>query len=408
MLASQNRSSLPTPRRRTWLSRNVVVLGLVSLFNDAASEMVIPLLPAFLTAYLGSGALALGAIEGGADAVSSLLKLAVGRAADRLGRYRPFVLAGYALSATVRPLVGLAVSPVHVLAVRVADRTGKGIRTSPRDALIAATVRPDERGAAFGLHRAMDHGGAVLGPALALLVLELLTRDLRVLFLVSALPGVLAVLLVAFGTSEAPARAPATREPVVETPTGNNGALLRFLGPLALFTLGNASDVFLLMRAGEARASLETLPVLWMVLHVVKALVSLGSGHLADRLGAQRIVTMGWVVYAIVYVLFAFAPDPTTILVLFLVYGAYHGLTEGPERALVAHLAPRSGQGTAFGWYHLVLGILGLVSSLLFGALWEAYGSRTAFLTSAGLAVAAAIWLRFSSIPDRLPVNTRE
>jgi len=379
-------------RSRSWLSRNVIVLGVVSLFTDVSSEMIIPLLPVFLTSVLGAGALALGWIEGLAEATASVLKLLSGRWSDRAGRRRPFVIGGYTVSALARPLVALATAPWHVLAVRLADRAGKGLRSSPRDALLAASVAPDERASAFGLHRAMDHAGAVLGPLAATAVLTLWTDDLRKLFWLAAIPGALCVVVLVTGVREhppAPATGMALRDDAPDAP----GGLRRLLVPLGLFTLGNASDVFLLLKAGESRAPLVTLPMLWMALHAVKMATSLPAGWLADRHGRRLIVGVGWIVYAVIYTGFAFAESQATIWALFVAYGLYHGLTEGPEKALVAELVPKAQWGGAFGVYYLVLGLCTLAASVLFGALWQGYGSYVAFLTSAALALAAVACL---------------
>ncbi len=377
-----------------WLTRNVILLGVVSLLTDTASEMIVPLLPLFLTSTLGAGALALGWIEGLADATASLLKLLSGRWADRLGRNRPLVLAGYTISSCVRPFVAAATAAWHVLALRMADRTGKGLRTSPRDALIAVSVAARKRGLAFGFHRAMDHAGAVLGPLVAAGFLACVSQDLRLLFWLTAIPSAAAVLVVWLGVREtAPEQGSEERTEnpglaEVSPDQGDHG-LLRFLVPLGLFTLGNASDVFLLLKAGGTRAPLATLPLLWMGLHIVKAAASVPGGSLADRIGRRRVIAAGWVSYAAVYAGFAFAESPLAIAGLFLAYGVYHGLTEAAEKALVSELSPPRRRGAAFGWYHFTLGILTLAASVLCGLIWELAGSRAAFLTSAVLAVVA-------------------
>ncbi|MBW2241040.1 MAG: MFS transporter [Deltaproteobacteria bacterium] len=352
--------------------------------------MAIPLLPFYLTTVLGAGALTLGWIEGMADAVASLLKLVSGRWSDRIDRRRPFILAGYGLSSLIRPFLGATSSAGHVLLVRLIDRTGKGLRNSPRDALIARSVDEGERAAAFGLNRALDHAGAVLGPLVAAGFLFWVSQDVRVLFWLTAIPGAMALALLIWGVREVDDR-PAAPPTPLPPETKQAPQLWRFLLPLGLFTLGNASDVFLLLKAGGEQASITTLPLLWMGLHIVKSLSSIPGGRLADRIGRRRTIAAGWVFYAAVYAGFAFADTPREIAALFVVYGLYHGLTEGAERALVADLAPARGQGTAFGWYHLTLGLLSLAASLLFGGLWDAFGSHVAFLTSAGLALIAAL-----------------
>ncbi len=388
--------------RSVWRTRNVIVLGVVSLLNDSASEMVIPLLPAFL-ASIGAGALALGAVEGSAEFISSVLKLAAGRWSDWTRRYRPFVLVGYALAALVRPFLAFAESVWQVMAIRGLDRTGKGLRTSPRDALIANAVPREQRGKAFGLHRAMDHAGAVVGPVLATLVLALWTHDLRILFALAAIPGVLAVVVAFAGVREIAPPPPTPEETAPEetalaaaeepSPGRSRTEMVRLLVPLGLFTLGNASDTFLLLKAGQERASLETLPLLWMAFHIVKSITSVVGGGLSDRIGRRSMIVFGWVFYAGVYVAFAFATSTLAVWILFVVYGTYYGLTEAPEKALVSELVPKASWGTGFGAYHLVVGVLSLAASLLFGGLWELFGAPVAFLTAAALALVAAVAL---------------
>lgn len=383
--------------RRAWLTRNVFWLGMVSLLTDASSEMIVPLLPAFITTVLGGGAIALGGIEGAAEAIASVMKLVAGRWTDRVGRQRPFLLAGYGLSSLARPLVALALSPWHVLVVRLLDRTGKGVRSSPRDALLAASVDESSRGVAFGFHRAMDHTGAVLGPLFALALLAWVTDDLRTIFGLAVIPGALAVLAILVGVREGPAPPASSAAAPAPTPATPSPALVRFLVPFGVFTLANASDAFLLLKATEEEASLYALPLLWIALHVVKALASTPGGWLADRIGKRRTIAAGWLLYAATYAGFAFAEREPAVYALVAVYGVCAGLIEGPERALVAELVPGGKRGTGFGWFHLVGGLGGLVASLGFGVLWEAFDSRVAFLTAAALAVLATMVLGVAS-----------
>ncbi len=382
----------PTGSSSVWRTRNVLVLGLVSLLTDAASDMVLPLLPAFL-GVLGAGALVLGWMEGAAEGVASLLKVAAGRASDRRGTYRPFVRVGYTLSSFARPLVALAASPWHVLAVRLTDRTGKGVRSSPRDAILAGSVPPERLGAAFGLHRAMDHAGAVIGPLIAFAFLRYVSDDLRLLFGLSVIPGLLVVGLVWFAVREPEAPpTPRVAAPRASIHGDDRRRLLAILLPVTLFSLGNASDLFLLMKASQTNSPLESLPLLWVGLHVVKMVASLPAGQLADRVGRRRVVALGWVVYALVYLGFAVVESREAVWALFVVYGLYHGLTEGVEKALVAEVAPAHARGTAFGWYHGAMGIAALLASGVFGMVWQLAGSSAAFVmgaTLAGLAVVA-------------------
>jgi len=371
--------------RRGKLARSVVALGWTSFFTDVSSEMIVPLLPLFLTSVLGGGAIALGWIEGLADSVSSVLKLVSGRMADRSGRSKPLVLFGYALSSLARPLVALAAAPWHVVAIRALDRTGKGLRTSPRDAIVAADTPAERRGEAFGFQRAMDHAGAVVGPLAAIVLLRYATHDLRTVFALAAIPGALACIVVAAFVRE-PARAAAASLARLAPP---DRALWKLLVPLAIFTLGNASDLFLLLQLSERDTGPIQLSFLWLGLHAVKSVSSFFGGRLADRLGPRAMIVAGWIVYAAVYFGLALAEDRAAIVALCLVYGAYHGLTEGSEKALVSRIAPAAERGTWFGWYHLTVGLLALPASVLFGAIWSARGSAAAFATGGALALLA-------------------
>ncbi|MEZ5966823.1 MAG: MFS transporter [Planctomycetota bacterium] len=374
--------------RRRRLPPVVLGLGLVSLLTDAASEMVFPFLPE-LVKTLGGDKRALGLIEGLADAVAAFLRLVAGRLTDHSGRRRPFVLAGYSLSAVVRPCVALATATWHVLAVRVVDRVGKGLRGAPRDALIAAAVAPERRGEAFGFHRAMDHAGAVIGPILALLVLQFVTEDLRTLFWLAAIPGAFAIATAARHAREQafPTAPPAKAE---RAPAR---ALAGFLLPLSLFTLGRGNDVFLLALVSDDRGSLSELPLLWIGLHLVRSSTATLGGRLADRHGHVVAIALGWLVHVAAYGALAVTDDRLVVRALFLGYGLHAGLSEGAEKALVARIAPSRRWGAAFGWYHFAAGLVALLASLGFGALWDVQGRAVAFGTSAALAAVATMWL---------------
>lgn len=371
----------------------VIALGLVSLFTDLSSEMIVPLLPAFLTLELGCTPTFFGFIEGLAETVSAVLKLWSGVWSDRMGSRRPLVLLGYSLSAIARPLMALLTAPWQALGVRAVDRAGKGLRTAPRDALLAAVTPPDSRGWAFGFHRAMDHAGATLG-ALTATVLLGIGLGTRQVFLVAAIPGVFAVLTILFGVRES-ADAGSAPSPgrLILAWSRQPRRLKRFLTTLAMFTLANSSDAFLLLKAGEAGIRLEWVPLLWIVLHITKALTNLAGGRLSDRIGALPVIRGGWLLYGGVYVLFGFADAAWAIWVLFALYGLYHGLTEGAEKVLVADLAGPAGKGSAFGLYHAVGGIVALPASLLTGMLWQQYGSRTALVACGVVAATAAALL---------------
>lgn len=381
------------------LPRTVRSLGLVSLLTDASSEMIYPLVPAFLTGTLRAGPAFLGVVEGVAEAVAAALKVASGRLADRWPRRKPLVVAGYALSSLARPLVALAAAPAHVLAVRLADRVGKGIRGAPRDALLASVVAREDRGRAFGFQRAMDHAGAMVGPILASLAL-VATGDLRIVFALAALPGALAVAALVLGVREEgrPAAPPPTA-----LPAGGplEPGLARYLGVLAVFTLGNSSDAFLLLRAQEAGIALAAIPALWALHHLVKAGASTWAGALSDRVERRLVILLGWGVYALAYAGFALASSPLAVALLFAFYGLFHALSEGAERALVADLAAEATRGRAFGLFHAVTGMALLPASLLTGALWQRFGAAAALGTGAALAAAAALGLLLLVPPGR-------
>lgn len=367
----------------------MVALGIVSLLTDLSSEMIYPLLPVFLSVTLGASAMTVGAIEGAAESTAALLRLASGWWSDRLTRRKPLVVAGYLLAAIVRPLVGLAGSATQVLAIRLTDRVGKGIRTAPRDALIADSVDASIRGRAYGFHRASDHAGAVIGPLVAFVLLGIAGLSMRNVFLLAAIPGALAVIVLITRVQE-PARAVA---PKVEL--GKAGDLSRrfwaYLGVVLLFTLGNSSDAFLLLRAADLGVPPALIPILWAMLHVVKSASSVPGGALSDRLGRKPLIVAGWLLFAAVYLGFGMASEEWHAWALFAVYGVFFGLTEGVEKALVADIVPAARRGAAFGWYSLTIGLGALPASLLFGFIWERVGVAAAFWFGAVLALLAAV-----------------
>lgn len=375
------------------LPATVILLGLVSLCTDLSSEMIYPLLPIFLASMLASGPQALGIIEGVAEATASLLKLLSGMWSDRARRRKPLVVFGYTLAGCVRPLIGLAGSWPAVLVLRFADRLGKGIRSSPRDAMIADATSPEQRGEAFGVQRAMDHGGAVAGPLVAAGLLSLAGVSLRTVFLLSAVPaGVVVVLVLAL---REPPRSPSW---VGGAPSGfrvraMDRDFIRLLAAVLVFTLGNSSDAFILLRLTEVGVAPPTVAVLWSAFHVVKMVSTYVGGRLSDTLGRRNMVLAGWAVYAGVYLSFALASGPSGLIATFFCYGAYFGLTEPVERAWVAELVPASQRASGFGLYHAVVGLGALPASIVFGLLWRQWGSGTAFAVGAALAAAASLIL---------------
>lgn len=357
----------PQESSRKTLPRNVWVLSGTSLLNDIASEMIFPLLPSFLITVLAGNKFFLGVIEGAADSVASLLKLWSGGRSDQIGRRKGFVLFGYVLAAVARPLIGVVVAPWQLLAVRVGDRIGKGARTAPRDALIADSTDPSIRGRAFGFHRAMDHLGAAIGPLLATLYLWIRPDQLRTMFLWTIVPGVLVVVLLLFGLREPPAMEhPPERLHLTLKPFDRNFRL--YLLSLLIFTLGNSSDSFLLVRAGELGVPTHRLPLLWCVFHIVKSVSNLTLGRAVDRFSPRPFIFLGWLVYAGVYLAFGWAATAWEVWTLFLMYALFYGLTEPAEKTLVAMLVEPEHKGLAYGWFNFAIGIATLPASLIFGA----------------------------------------
>jgi len=377
--------------RRITLPRTVLVLGMVSLFNDIASEMITPLLPLFLTTTLGAGPAAVGLIEGLAEATASLLKLVSGRMADRRRNHKALVLGGYGVSNLARPFIGLAGAWAGVLVLRFFDRIGKGVRTSPRDALISGAVGASIRGRAFGFHRAMDHAGAMLGPLAAFALLQY-GVGLRDVFLLSVIPGVaLMVLLGRFLPGDRPVVAAPTPRLSWRCLDRRLRALVLAAGGLAFAT---APEAFLVLWVHQMGVTLLWIPLLWAAAHALRSVVAGFGGALSDRWGRLPVVIFGW--GGRVVLLIALALVPVTMAGawgLFLAYAATTASTEGAERALIGDAAEDEQRGAAFGVYHMLYGLLALPGALFFGLLWEHFGMTTAFLSSGALTAVAAILL---------------
>ena len=407
MGGSESGKLVPTtaqaPRGWRALPRNVWILGITSFFTDISSEMLVNLLPLFLANVLGAGTAVIGLIEGLAESTASLLKVVSGWLSDRLGRRKWLTVAGYGLSTVVKPILYLSASWSSVLGVRVADRVGKGIRTAPRDALIADSVDQGQRGLSFGLHRAMDTAGAFCGLLVATGViwamqagggvLERSTFQTVVLF--SVVPAVLAVLILAFGAREVARRSDAAQAPSL-TLKGFDPRFRGFLLILVLFTLGNSSDAFLILRAQERGLSVLAVMGALLTLNLVYTLVSGPAGMLSDRIGRRRVIVSGWLLYGLVYLGFALAGSGWQVWMLYALYGIYYGVTEGAARALVADIVRPDQRGTAYGLFNAVVGVTALPASVLAGLLWRGlgtwrgFGASAPFLFGATLALLAA------------------
>jgi MFS family permease len=368
------------------LRRNVWVMTITSFLTDVSSEMLFNLVPLFLSQVLGARTSLIGLIEGLAETTASLLKLGSGWLSDRLGKRKALAVAGYGLSTLAKPFLLLANAWGWVLGVRFADRVGKGIRTSPRDALLSESVDKNRRGLAFGLHRAGDTAGAVLGILIALLVVFQLQGQTTTLergtfntiVWLSAIPAVLAVLVLALGAREIP---PATEG--AKPNLGSAGSLSRrfklFIGLVVIFTLGNSSDAFLVLRASDLGLSVAGVLGMLIIFNVTYTLISTPAGALSDRIGRRGLLIGGWIFYAFVYGGFALAGQRWQVAVLMGAYGVYYGLTEGVAKAFVADLVPSEKRGTAYGIYNAAVGVAAFPASLLAGLLWQGVGGWTGF-----------------------------
>jgi MFS family permease len=385
------------------LPRNIWVLTLASFFTDVSTDMLVHLIPFFLANVLGVRTVTIGLIEGLAETTASLVKLVSGWLSDRLGRYKGLTVAGYLLSTLAKPFFAVAGSWTTILTVRFAERIGKGVRTAPRDVLIADSIDDTQRGLAFGLHRAGDTAGAALGLIIALLVIWLLQGNqidlarssFQTIVWLSILPAVTAVLLLAFGVREKRAeQSEAAASTAAQPPLSR--AFKRYLVILIIFTLGNSSDAFLMLRAQTTGLTVLQVMGLLVLFNLVYASLSGPAGSLSDSVGRQKLLLGGWVLYALIYVGFALSQARWQMALLFALYGIYYGLTQGVAKAFVADLIQREQRGTAYGWFNAVIGLAVLPASLLAGLLWQGIGSwpgfgvRMPFLVGAALSMIAA------------------
>ncbi|MBI2960908.1 MAG: MFS transporter [Betaproteobacteria bacterium] len=372
----------------------VIALGVVSFFNDVASDLVVPLLPIFLATVLGAGPAALGLIEGVAEAVASLLKLWAGRHSDTIGgRRKPLVVGGYALSNLARPLFALAAGWPFLLALRSIDRIGKGIRGAPRDAMIADWTPPEQTGIAFGLQRAFDNAGAVLGSLIAAAALAFWTSSLQTVLLASAIPGALCLLLLAFGVAEPPRHRPVSQPLPPLRWRALSPLMRRYLLVLAGFTLARVSETFLVLRGYELGGSVVELLLLWSALNAAKSACAYAGGALSDRFGRRSVMLASWIAFAAGFYALCTLTSLSALWGATLFYGCFAGLSEGAERALIEDLGNKDERGTAFGWYYLMTGLAAIPAGVIFGLLWQFQSAAMAFSLAAAAAALSALLL---------------
>ncbi len=388
------------------ISKNVFALGSTSLLTDVSREMIYPLLPLYLRSVLGASTTFVGLVEGIAESTSSVLKIVSGWLSDRLRKRKTLLLWGYSLSAVTRPFIAIATVGWHILLVRFVEKVGKGIRVPPRDALIAESCTPENRGRGFGLHRSMDNVGSIVGPLLASSLLLYLNNDYRTLFWISSIPAFLAIGILTFVVSEEPREISKT-EVLTENRRFNlkqfNKKFKIFLIVTVIFEMANSSNAFLLLRVQDIGLSLELIPIIYLFSNIFKTISSMPGGILSDKLGRRNVLVAGWIVYGISYFGFAFITSVTQAWVIFGIYGLFSGLTEGVKKAFVVDLVPKEVRGSALGIHSFLVSFPQLPASLLLGFLWQKYNATVAFSVGASFAVVAGILLLIS-----IPAKTME
>jgi len=383
------------------LGKNVFFTGLVSLFMDISSEMVYPLVPLFLTGVLGTTKTTVGIIEGIAEATASILKVFSGWLSDKLGKRKFLMTIGYGVSAASRPLIAVSNTWFQVLTARFIDRVGKGVRTSPRDAIIADSTEKERLGLAFGFHRSMDTIGAVIGPGIAFALLLLSKDNLRLVFYASTIPGIIAVAIIILFIKEKKRAVGEAKAPPRLSISSFNGPFRSYLVVIAIFSLGNFADAFLVLQAENAGISRELIPIVYVLFNIVYALSSAPLGALADKVGFKNMILASFLLYSLIYLGVAFSSSPIHIWILFPIYGVYKGMTDGTQKAYLAVLAPKEQKATAFGVYHTVSGVMLLPASIIAGFLWDNIGPYATFLYGSAMSLAAAVFFAFTGRQDR-------
>lgn len=399
-----------TGKANTRLPASVVVLGWVSFLNELSSQIVAPLIPLLLATVLGAGPVALGLIEGFADAVASLLKLWAGRRSDVLGQKRKsFIVGGYGLSVIARPLLGLAINWPTVLLLRSLDRAGKGIRGAPRDALVADATPKKLQGRAYGLNRALDYAGAVGGSLIAAAALTFVSDKISTVIFLSVVPGVCALLLLVFVVRDASSVATDQKQKVVPPLHWNalSAPSRRFLAVLIVFSCSRASESFILLRAHELGMSTVMVLLLWALLCAIQSGVAWAGGGLSDRFSKTTVVALTWLAYGVGLIVIATIETPSGLWIAVALYALLTGIGEGAEKALVSELATDSDRGTAFGWYNMIVGLAAIPAGLLFGVIWSQAAAGIAFAVFGGLAIASAALVLLRLSQKKVTSNSR-
>lgn len=386
--------TMAQPKKRKLFAMNpvIVVLGLVSFFTDMSSNMIVPILPLYLTTVLHVQVQSIGIIEGIAESTASILKFYSGRITDRVGKHKLLMLIGYGLSNLTKPFFALSSSWEQVLMIRFSDRFGKGIRTSPRDALIADSTNKEERGKAFGFRRAMDALGAALGPLVAFGILAMSTNNYRLVFWLSVIPGVVAVVLIIFFLKEREPHDTGKKSKLPKFGFRNlNRRFVWFTMISSLFMIGNFSDAFLALRALDAGMLPALIPLTFFVFNMSSSIFSMPIGMLSDRIGRRPVLISGFFIFAAIYFGFGMAKSVAWIWVLFVIYGLYYAFTEGIQKAYIADIVLEGQRGTAMGTYNALTGLAALPASIIAGFLWQTFGPEVAFTASSIIAILAAI-----------------
>lgn len=383
------------------LPKTVIAIGLVSFFTDISSEMIYPLLPVFLVTVLGATPTAFGIIDGFAEMTAALLKWLSGWKADQNQKRKSLIILGYSISTLMRPLIGIAQSWPVVFIFRVSDRIGKGIRSSPRDALIADWTQEKDRGKAYGLHRSMDHAGAVVGPLVASALLLIPGMQMKNVFLLAAIPGVISIFVILFFVKEHSEKVENPVKKELPNPFKDyskmSSEFKTILWSFVLFAVSQSSDAFILLKLKESGAKDFLIPILWSLHHVVKMISSYWFGNLSDKKGYRAMILSGWLLYFVIYICFSFVTSLDGMIAIFIFYGLFYGFVEGPEKAWISRVVSTQFKGSAFGLYYMFTGLALLPANIVFGYIWTNINNSTAFLFSGFLALISMSLLWFKT-----------